>query len=236
MTTAGPPVPVGTGPDSVGPGRVGPGSVGPGRTEPVHTVLWDADGVLQHVPAGFEASMRPVIGHRVDDVEAFLAEAFAAERPALAGQARWVEVLPQLLDRWSIPDAFDDALRVWLSIEPVAETRALVAEVRAAGIRCCLATNQDEHRGRHMHREMGYADLLDETFYSYELGVAKPDPGYFTAILERIGTPPEGVLFVDDNAANVETARAVGLRAVHWHVDHGIDVLRAELAAHGLPV
>jgi putative hydrolase of the HAD superfamily len=90
-----------------------------------------------------------------------------------------------------------------------------------------------------MHREMGYADLLDETFYSYELGVAKPDPGYFTAILERIGTPSGdvgGVLFVDDNAANVETARAVGLRAVHWHVDQGIDVLRAELAAHGLPV
>ena len=57
-------------------------------------MLWDADGVLQHLPAGWEASMRPVVGHLVDDVDGFLAEAFEAERPALAGQARWVEVLP----------------------------------------------------------------------------------------------------------------------------------------------
>ncbi len=70
-----------------------------GGTAPVAAVLWDADGVLQHLPAGWEASMRPVVGHLVDDVEAFLAEAFAAERPALTGDARWVEVLPVLLEQ-----------------------------------------------------------------------------------------------------------------------------------------
>ncbi len=44
------------------------------------------------------------------------------------------------------------------------------------------------------------------------------------------------MLFVDDVAANVEAARAVGLHAVHWHLDEGHDVLLDALVGHGLPV
>lgn len=207
-----------------------------GPDGPVRAVLWDADGVLQHLPAGWEASMRPVVGHLLDDVEAFLTEAFEAERPALTGHARWVEVLPRLLEKWGIEDSYDDALRVWLTIEPVAETRELVEALRSEGVRCYLATNQDEHRGRHMHENLGYAELFDDCFYSYELGVAKPDPAYFSAVIDRLGLPEDEVLFVDDSSANVEAARSVGLRAETWHVDEGVDALEAHLRRHGLPV
>lgn len=180
--------------------------------------------------------MRPVVGHLVDDVEEFLAEAFAAERPALTGDVRWVEVLPTLLERWGIADSFDDAMRVWLTIEPVAETRELVGSLRAAGVGCYLATNQDEHRGRHMHATLGYGDLFDDCYYSYDLGVAKPDPAYFSAVLERLGLPAGEVLFVDDNHGNVESARAVGLLAECWHVRDGMAALHEHLRRHGLPV
>ncbi|MGZ4437697.1 MAG: HAD family hydrolase [Nocardioides sp.] len=202
----------------------------------MRAVLWDADGVLQDLPAGWEASMRPAVGHLVDDVDAFLIEAFAAERPALTGDARWVEVLPTLLERWGIPEAYDDAMQVWLTIEPVEETHALVRSLRAAGVRCFLATNQDEHRGRYMHETCRYGELFDDTFYSYELRLAKPDPAFFAAVLERVDLPAGDVLFVDDNAANVEAARAVGLRAERWHVSEGTQALHAHLARHGLPV
>lgn len=202
----------------------------------MRAVLWDADGVLQHLPDGWEASMRPVVGHLVDDVEEFLAEAFAAERPALTGDARWVEVLPTLLEKWGIADSFEDAMRVWLTIEPVAGTREVVGALRAAGVGCYLATNQDEHRGRHMHATLGYDDLFDDCFYSYVLGVAKPDPAYFSAVLERLGLPAGQVLFVDDNDDNVESARSVGLRAECWHVRDGMAVLHEHLRRHGLPV
>jgi putative hydrolase of the HAD superfamily len=206
------------------------------RTGPVRAVLWDADGVVQHLPAGWEASMRPVVGHLVDDVEAFLTEAFAAERPALTGEVRWVDVLPTLLERWGIADSYDEALRVWLTIEPVVEVREIVEALRAAGVKCALATNQDEHRGRHMHSALGYGELFDDTFYSYELGVAKPDPAYFTKVLERLGLPADAVLFVDDNVANVDSARSVGLRAQQWHVDEGVDALLERLRLHDLPL
>jgi putative hydrolase of the HAD superfamily len=87
-----------------------------------------------------------------------------------------------------------------------------------------------------MHENLGYAELFDDTFYSYELRVAKPDPAYFRAVLDRLGLPADEVLFVDDNAANVDSARGVGLRAEQWHVDDGVELLRERLRAHDLPV
>ncbi len=209
----------------------GPG----GGAAPVRAVLWDADGVLQHLPAGWEASMRPVVEGHVTDVAAFLAEAFEVERPALLGQASWLEVLPGLLHRWGVGHLHDRALEVWLTIVPQEEVRALVAQLRAAGTACYLATNQTEHRGRHMAENLGYDDLLDGAFWSYQLGLAKPDPGYFTTIVDRLGLAPAEVLLVDDAARNVEAAREAGLAAVHWHVDDGLPALRERLRGHGVP-
>ena len=202
----------------------------------VRAVLWDADGVLQHLPAGWEASMRPVVGHLVDDVEGFLAEAFAAERPALTGDARWVEVLPVLLEKWGIADSYDDALRVWLTIEPVAETRELVTALRASGVRCYLATNQDEHRGRHMHENLGYAELFDDTFYSYELRVAKPDPAYFRAVLDRLALPRRrGAVRRRQRRQRGERPRGRPARRAVARRRRGRP-LRELLRAHALPV
>jgi putative hydrolase of the HAD superfamily len=202
---------------------------------PVRAVLWDADGVLQHLPAGWEASMRPVVEGHIEDVPAFLAEAFELERPALLGEVSWLDVLPGLLDRWGVAHLYEDALRVWLTIVPQAEVREVVSALRAEGVRCYLATNQTEHRGRYMAENLGYDDLLDGAFWSYELRVAKPDPVFFTAVLGRLGLDAPEVLFVDDNVRNVEAARSVGMAAEHWHVEDGLPQLHARLARHGLP-
>jgi putative hydrolase of the HAD superfamily len=171
---------------------------------------------------------------RLADVDGFLAEAYVAERPALTGDARWLDVLPGLLERWGVPEAYDDVVRAWLSIEEVPGTHDLVRRLRATGLRCCLATNQDVSRGAYMHEALGYGDLLDVAFYSHALGVAKPDPAYFTAVLDRLGAAPDETLFVDDNLDNVEAARTVGLHAEHWVHSDGLDALREQLARHGV--
>ena len=198
-------------------------------------VLWDADGVLQRVPGGREESMRPAVADLVDDVEAFLVEALAAERPALRGEVRWLDVLPSLLDRWGIADAYDDIARRWLTTEEVPGTHALVRELRGAGVACHLATNQAVERGQLMHTAHGYGSLLDGAFYSYRLGAAKPDPAFFTLIAERLQRAPAELLLVDDNAANVEAARSVGLAAEVWSHAEPLSSLRGLLADHGLP-
>ena len=203
---------------------------------PVGTVLWDADGVLQRVPNGAEESMRPAVEGLVEDVDAFLAEAVAAERPALRGEVRWLDVLPDLLARWGIADAHDDVVRTWLTLEEVPATHGLVRRLRDRGVRCALATNQDECRADRMRRQLGYERLLDETFWSYELGAAKPEPAFFERVLERLGARPEDVLLVDDNAGNVAAAREAGIRAERWSHREPVEALVVRLGRHGLLV
>ncbi len=206
------------------------------RVPAVTVVLWDADGVLQRVTGGGEESMRPSVAGRIEDIEGFLEAAYWAERPALAGEVSWLDVLPGLLERWGVADTYDDVVRGWLSIEPVEATHDLLRALRQAGLRCYLATNQAEHRGVHMRDVMGYGELFDGAFYSYEMRVAKPDPGYFRFIVDSLGVPAEEMLFLDDRLDNVESARSVGLRAEVWSYREELSVLHDHLARHGVEV
>lgn len=61
--------------------------------------------------------------------------------------------------------------------------------------------------------------------------VAKPEAEIFRRAAARFGHAPEAMLFIDDNAANIAAARALGWQ-VHRFIDAG--ALRADLAACGL--
>ena len=54
------------------------------RTSPIQHVLFDANGVLQDVPGGWEAATEPYLGERTAE---FLHRVWDDELAALAGQA-----------------------------------------------------------------------------------------------------------------------------------------------------
>ncbi len=64
-----------------------------------------------------------------------------------------------------------------------------------------------------MEDKLAYSTRFDRTFYSYELGLAKPDVRYFNAIVAQLGLAPEQVIFIDDGERNVAAAREAGLHA-----------------------
>ena len=196
-------------------------------------VLWDADGVLQTVPRGWEHTMRPVVEGHVPDVELFLEEAFEAERPSLRGEVPWSQQLAALLARWDVPHLHDRALEVWFTIEPVPGALDLVRRVREGGVGCHLASNQDRTRAEHMTRELGYDVLLDGCYYSWALGAAKPEPEFFSLVLHDLGVEPDVTLFVDDNPVNVEEATRLGLRALCWNEREDVTILESWLEEQG---
>lgn len=69
-----------------------------------------------------------------------------------------------------------------------------------------------------LHRTCGIPSLYDlftHPFFSYDLGLWKPDPAIYQAVLDELGLPPEKVLFLDDNPDNVASAREVGIITEH---------------------
>jgi putative hydrolase of the HAD superfamily len=62
----------------------------------------------------------------------------------------------------------------------------------------------------------GLGGAVDLMVISAEEGVAKPAPEIYRRTLERLGVRPEEAVFVDDKIENVEAARAIGIRAIHF--------------------
>ena len=59
-------------------------------------------------------------------------------------------------------------------------------------------------------------------FLSHEIGVRKPHPQAFRYICDLIDIQPQEVLFIDDNADNINGARAAGLDAHHLQKESDI--------------
>lgn len=111
---------------------------------------------------------------------------------------------------------------------------ALLREVRASGVRIALATNQGDRLADDL-RGLGLDGDFDAVVNSSELGVAKPEPTFFFAAALMVETEVDRCLFVDDDAVNVEVAKAVGM---HAHLYAGVDDLRTTLLpppGHGAP-
>jgi putative hydrolase of the HAD superfamily len=78
------------------------------------------------------------------------------------------------------------------------------------------------------HFSKTYAGVLGhfrEIFLSSNIGLRKPDAEAYDHVVKAIGAPALRILFFDDSVANIEGARARGLRAVH--VTSMDDVARA---------
>lgn len=174
-------------------------------TPGVRHVLFDADGVLQDIPGGWYAAMEPYLGDRARE---FLHRTWKDELPMLAGQGDYMPVLAATLAEYGVPVPAAAVYRdVWQRIEPDPESIELVRALRASGYRTHLGTNQEQHRAAHMREALGYEALFDVICYSCDLGVAKPDPAFFTEAARRIGAEPPAILLIDDSARNVAGAR-----------------------------
>lgn len=62
----------------------------------------------------------------------------------------------------------------------------------------------------------GCLDAFDVAVFSYEVGMAKPDPRIYAFILEKLGIQPDQAIFVDDFLINVQAARELGIAGIHF--------------------
>lgn len=196
---------------------------------PVRALLMDADGVTQHPRRGWLVEMARLGGPR------FIPDAFALEKTTLTGQGDLRELLAGLLVRDGRSCTADDILRIWYRVELDHRVLALVDRVRAAGVVTALATNQQRYRGGWMLANLPYDQHFDRQFHSFQVGLAKPDPAYFSHVVETLGVDPEEAVFVDDMAANVRGARRAGLNAVQFSALDTYGHLRSRLRALGVP-
>jgi putative hydrolase of the HAD superfamily len=182
------------------------------------TLLLDVDGVL--------VGGRPQDGaHLFTDLEKDLGISTEALQRGFFFN-RWEDIvtgrkaiIPELtaaLKTLAPEVSAEELLAYWLKNDSRIDQAVLadVDELRGAGHKVFLATNQEHRRADYLMKDMGLGAHVDGIFYSADLGARKPDRGFYLGVSEQLGA--ETPVFVDDNLPNVQAARAFGWRAHQW--------------------
>ncbi|WP_298224285.1 HAD family phosphatase [Flavobacterium sp.] len=91
--------------------------------------------------------------------------------------------------------------------------------------RLFLLTNTDAihiSRFEHMAGMSFFSDFyqcFEKVYYSFEMGMRKPDPEIFNYILKKHDLSPKRTLFVDDKKENTDAAAALGIQV--WNLQVG---------------
>jgi putative hydrolase of the HAD superfamily len=137
-----------------------------------------------------------------------------------------------LVGEWQLtvePAAFLDAFGTWPR-GPLPGADTLVAAVRNTVPVGCLSNTNALHWERNFHR-WPILDAFDVRFLSFELGMLKPDREVFDRVAGLVPTPRDRILFLDDNAINVDAARDAGFTA---STVRGVAAAREALVTFGV--
>jgi HAD superfamily hydrolase (TIGR01662 family) len=124
----------------------------------------------------------------------------------------------QVFERVDRPDweafrpAFAEAYGGFQEADLYPDAKSTLDTLRSSGYRVAIIANQPAERTSELRFLGVRADVMA---MSDELGVHKPDPGFYARALEMMGASPSDVLYVGDRLDNdVRPSVAAGMRAV----------------------
>ena len=195
----------------------------------IDTILFDIGGVL------VEMGDSPVpLGLLPDDSDYGLADWHASEaalafEKGLASPQVFAETLrAETRCSGSIEDIIAH-FTAWPR-GPFPGVTELLAQLRARH-RLALLTNTNALHWARCVEEFKLPRLFDHVFASHQLALIKPEPEIFAHVVHTLAVAPEQILFLDDSAANVDAARAQGIRSERVQ---GFDQVVQTLVAHGI--
>ena len=115
--------------------------------------------------------------------------------------------------------------------EAIAETVAILEELKAHGLRLYALTNWSYETFPIARRRFDFLDWFQDIVVSGEVKLAKPDPRIFDLARTRCQLAPASTVYIDDAPRNVDAARALGFHALHFQEPAR---LRRELVALNL--
>ena len=102
--------------------------------------------------------------------------------------------------------------RLFAGMKPDRAMEMAVVAAHRQGVRTGLVSNS---WGKGRYDRDRFPELFDGVVISGEEGIRKPDPAIYRLGAERIGLPPDEVVFVDDLPGNLKPARELGMATVH---------------------
>lgn len=82
----------------------------------------------------------------------------------------------------------------------------------------CLLSNTNEIHFNHFYTICEkYFKNFTQQFYSYRLGLSKPQHEIFHYVMKNLNALPEQILFIDDTESNIVSASDLGIQTFHFN-------------------
>jgi len=131
-----------------------------------------------------------------------------------------------LTERFGLALSFEKFKDLWCGVfSPIAGMEEMIRQLNGS-YRLGLLSDTDPLHWAYLHSTYPVLSLFARPTLSFEVGLVKPDPAIFLAAAKNVDTPVERCLYIDDLAANVRGAVAVGMTGIAFG---GAGALRAEL-------
>jgi FMN phosphatase YigB (HAD superfamily) len=80
-----------------------------------------------------------------------------------------------------------------------------------------LLSNTDSSHMIYIHKNFPFVKLIKNKVLSYKVKALKPDKKIFRHILTKYDLNPKETLFIDDMKANVNAAKSIGMKTIHYN-------------------
>ena len=175
------------------------------------TIIFDADGMIL-LGERFSSRYSREFNLPAEVLSRFFSEKFPA---CVLGKADLREELRPFLQDWRWEKSVDEFLNYWFEGNYLnQDLLPVIADLKARGVGCCLATNQEKYRIAYLRDRLGIGQIFDRCFVSSEVGLKKPERKFFEYISRELSRiPNDEILFWDDRSENVTAAREFGFAA-----------------------
>lgn len=121
----------------------------------------------------------------------------------------------QLSQSMDYGGTIDELRHLWNDIfEPIQKHIDLISLLKSQ-YSVGLISNTNASHVAWIEERYGFLHQFDVRVYSHETGLIKPDRAIYEIACSRLDVAMPEALFIDDLPANVEGAKAAGMRAIH---------------------
>jgi putative hydrolase of the HAD superfamily len=200
------------------------------NASPVRNVVFDFGGVLvrwqpEAVISSFYAD---------DDLRALVRDAVFShpdwidiDRGTLS-ESTAIERFAARMDR-PVAEMRDLMQHIKDSLTPLPDSIALLDELARRDIPLYGLSNMSAPIFALLRSRHGHWDRFRGIVVSGEIGLVKPEPEIFHHLVQRYDLVPAETVFIDDHLPNIECARRLGFRTIHFA---DAQQCRRELEAH----
>ena len=117
-------------------------------------------------------------------------------------------------EAYHLEGPFDKVLEAWNALLiGVIDGREAALQQLSSSYNLALLSNTNEFHQRVFGPQcQGMFQYMQKCFFSYEMGMRKPEHRIFHTVLEDMKWEAEETLFIDDSYSNIEAAEEVGIQ------------------------